>query len=216
MKVGKKVFVFFGGAASPPGEISLTVKLPVSYEMALTLPYMSPAGHGLWKGGWAALRQSDGDDIDLETIRGWIVQSYRAVATKKLVKQLDAPGVAWRECDAARGRASGSTRSWRRWPIRTAGGWSTCCARGRGRPASWRARRRPRAAGHEPASAHPAPLAAWSRSSILTSMRGCGSTRLRAEAMDRAEGVAGRDRADVGRAARGRSRRTWRDRGLLA
>ena len=90
MKVGKKVFVFFGGAASPPGELSLTVKLPVSYEMALTLPYMSPAGHGLWKGGWAALRQRDGDEIDLETISGWIVQSYRAVATKKLVKQLDA------------------------------------------------------------------------------------------------------------------------------
>jgi hypothetical protein len=84
------VFVFFGGAASPPGEFSLTVKLPVSYEMALTLPYMSPAGHGLWKGGWAALRQHDGDDIDLETIRGWIVQSYRAVAPKKLVKLADA------------------------------------------------------------------------------------------------------------------------------
>jgi predicted DNA-binding protein (MmcQ/YjbR family) len=89
MKVGKKVFVFFGGAASPPGELSLTVKLPVSYEMALTLPFMSPAGHGLWKGGWAALRQHDGDDIDLATIRGWIVQSYRAVAPKKLVKQYD-------------------------------------------------------------------------------------------------------------------------------
>ena len=90
MKVGKKVFVFFGGAASPPGELSLTVKLPVSYEMALTLPYMSPAGHGLWKGGWAALRQHDGDAIDLATIRGWIDQSYRAVAPRKLVKQLDA------------------------------------------------------------------------------------------------------------------------------
>jgi predicted DNA-binding protein (MmcQ/YjbR family) len=90
MKVGKKVFVFFGGAASPSGELSLTVKLPISYEMALTLPFMSPAGHGLWKGGWAALRQRDGDDIDLETIRAWIVQSYRAVAPKKLVKQFDA------------------------------------------------------------------------------------------------------------------------------
>jgi predicted DNA-binding protein (MmcQ/YjbR family) len=90
MKVGKKVFVFFGGAASPPGELSLTVKLPVSYEMALTLPYVSPAGHGLWKGGWAALRQRDGDAIDLATIRGWIHQSYRAVAPKKLVKQLEA------------------------------------------------------------------------------------------------------------------------------
>ena len=90
MKVGKKVFVFFGGAASAPGELSLTVKLPISYEMALTLPFMSPAGHGLWKGGWARLQQHDGDDIDLETIRGWIVQSYRAVAPKKLVRLYDA------------------------------------------------------------------------------------------------------------------------------
>ena len=69
---------------------ALTVKLPVSYEMALTLPYMSPAGHGLWKGGWAALRQRDGDEVDIETIKGWIVQSYRAVATRKMVKLLDA------------------------------------------------------------------------------------------------------------------------------
>ena len=89
MKVGKKIFVFFGGAASPPGELSMTIKLPISYEMALTLPYMSPAGHSLWKGGWAALRQRDGDEIDVETIKGWIVQSYRAVAPKKLLKQLE-------------------------------------------------------------------------------------------------------------------------------
>lgn len=90
MKVGKKVFVFFGGAASPPDELSVTVKLPVSYEMALTLSYMKPAGHGLWKGGWAQLRQKSGDQIELETIEGWILQSYRAVAPKKLVRQLDA------------------------------------------------------------------------------------------------------------------------------
>jgi predicted DNA-binding protein (MmcQ/YjbR family) len=89
LKVGKKVFVFFGGAASAPDVLSITVKLPVSYEMALTLPFMRPAGHGLWKGGWAQLRQATGDDIDLETIQGWIVQSYRAVAPKKLSKRLD-------------------------------------------------------------------------------------------------------------------------------
>jgi predicted DNA-binding protein (MmcQ/YjbR family) len=94
MKVGAKIFVFFGGAASPPGELSVTVKLPISYEMALTLPCVSPAGHGLWKGGWAALRQRDGDDFDLPTIKGWIDQSYRAVATKKLVKLLDAAAAA--------------------------------------------------------------------------------------------------------------------------
>jgi len=90
LKVGKKVFVFFGGAAAAPDTLSITVKLPISYEMALTLPYMSPAGHGLWKGGWARLSQVSGDDIDLETIKGWILQSYRAVAPKKLAQRIDA------------------------------------------------------------------------------------------------------------------------------
>ncbi len=90
MKVGQKIFVFFGGAASPDHVLTVTVKLPVSYEMALTLPYMTPAGHGLGRAGWAHLRQESGDDIDLDTIRAWIAQSYRAVAPKKLVKQLEA------------------------------------------------------------------------------------------------------------------------------
>ncbi|MFI4934844.1 MAG: MmcQ/YjbR family DNA-binding protein [Caulobacterales bacterium] len=89
LKVGKKVFVFFGGAAGAPGELSVTVKLPISGEMALTLPYVTGAGHGLWKGGWVNARQRAGDDIDLETIRAWIVQSYRAVAPKKLSRRLD-------------------------------------------------------------------------------------------------------------------------------
>jgi predicted DNA-binding protein (MmcQ/YjbR family) len=84
LKVGKKVFVFFGGAAGQPDELSVTVKLPISYEMALTLPYVSPAGHGLWKGGWATLSQRTGEDFDLDMVRAWIVQSYRAVAPKKL------------------------------------------------------------------------------------------------------------------------------------
>jgi len=89
LKVGKKVFVFFGGAAGAPDELSMTVKLPISYEMALTLPYVSPAGHGLWKGGWANIRQTDGEEIDLETLKGWIAQSYRAVAPKKLSRLLE-------------------------------------------------------------------------------------------------------------------------------
>ena len=90
-KVGKKVFVFFGGDAAPPDQLSLTVKLPISSEMALTLPYVSRAGHGLGKAGWVHVSQTTGDDIDIETLRGWIAQSYRAVAPVKLIKQLDAP-----------------------------------------------------------------------------------------------------------------------------
>ena len=53
--------------------------------MALTLPYVSPAGHGLWKGGWANVRQGDDETIDVDSLKAWIAQSYRAVASKKLV-----------------------------------------------------------------------------------------------------------------------------------
>jgi predicted DNA-binding protein (MmcQ/YjbR family) len=89
LKVGKKIFVFFGGAASPRDELSVTVKLPISAEMALTLPYVAPAGHGLGSSGWVNLRQSSGDEIELETIKAWILQSYRAIAPKRLAKLLD-------------------------------------------------------------------------------------------------------------------------------
>jgi predicted DNA-binding protein (MmcQ/YjbR family) len=89
LKVGKKIFVFFGGAASAEDELSVTVKLPISADMSLTLPYMSPAGHGLGASGWVSLRQHSGDEFELETIKAWILQSYRAVAPKKLTKLLD-------------------------------------------------------------------------------------------------------------------------------
>jgi predicted DNA-binding protein (MmcQ/YjbR family) len=91
MKVGKKVFVFFGGKASADDCLSITVKLPVSAEMVLaTLPFFTPAGHGLGKAGWVHATIRDGEDIDLDSFRAWIDQSYRAVATKTLIKQLDA------------------------------------------------------------------------------------------------------------------------------
>ena len=95
MKVGRKVFVFFGGAASAEDCLSVTVKLPVSAEMVLeTLPYFEPAGHGLGRAGWCHAVLKEGEAIDMDSFRAWIDQSYRAVATKTLVRQLDLRGAA--------------------------------------------------------------------------------------------------------------------------
>jgi predicted DNA-binding protein (MmcQ/YjbR family) len=88
LKVGKKIFVFFGGAAGPKDTMSVTVKLPISAEMALTLPDTKPAGHGLGKAGWIQMHRKTGEDIDIDLIQGWIVQSYKAVAPKKFAKLL--------------------------------------------------------------------------------------------------------------------------------
>ncbi|HEV7694535.1 MAG TPA: MmcQ/YjbR family DNA-binding protein [Hyphomonadaceae bacterium] len=88
VKVKGKMFATFGGEIGDPKEMSMTVKLPVSGEMALTLPWVESTGYGLGKSGWVTARVLAAKDIDLETMKGWIGQSYRAVAPKGLVKGL--------------------------------------------------------------------------------------------------------------------------------
>ena len=84
VKVGKKIFVFLG-------EEGFSVKLPESAEEALSLPGAEPTGYGLGKAGWVSVRFGGHDDDDpVDLYCDWIDESYRAVATKTLVKQLDA------------------------------------------------------------------------------------------------------------------------------
>ena len=85
LKVNGKIFADFGGR---DGEFSMGVKLPVSSEMALTLAWVEPSGYGLAKSGWVTARLKSGANFDIDTMKGWIAQSYRAVAPKKLVKLL--------------------------------------------------------------------------------------------------------------------------------
>jgi predicted DNA-binding protein (MmcQ/YjbR family) len=85
-KVGKKIFAFL--ASDDDG--SLGVKLPVSGGFALTLPCAKPMAYGLGKHGWITLRLADPSAPDVALLRDWVTESYRAVATKTLVKGLDA------------------------------------------------------------------------------------------------------------------------------
>lgn len=88
VKVRGKMFATFGGEAGNPKEFSMSVKLPVSSEMALTLSWVEPTGYGLGKSGWVTARVKSGSDFDIETMTGWIIQSYRAVAPRALGKTL--------------------------------------------------------------------------------------------------------------------------------
>lgn len=88
-KVNKKVFVFFDGDQRPETGLSLGVKLPVSGEDVLNLPFAEPMGYGLGKSGWVTARFQPDDTLPLDMLRGWIEESYRAVAPRKLVAQLD-------------------------------------------------------------------------------------------------------------------------------
>jgi predicted DNA-binding protein (MmcQ/YjbR family) len=88
LKVKGKTFATFGGEEGGHKEFSMSVKLPISSEMALTLSWVEPTGYGLGKSGWVTARLKPGSDFDLETMKGWIDQSYRAIAPKTLVKTL--------------------------------------------------------------------------------------------------------------------------------
>jgi predicted DNA-binding protein (MmcQ/YjbR family) len=88
MKVKKKVFIFLGN--NEAGGLSLSVKLPHGGREALLLPFATPTGYGLGKSGWVSASFAPGDKPPLTILCEWIDESYRAVATKTLVKQLDA------------------------------------------------------------------------------------------------------------------------------
>lgn len=89
-KVGTKVFVFFGQPDNPGGP-HMTVKLRESHAEAIGAPGASETGYGLGKAGWVTLRLGAGCP-PLGVLTDWIEESYRIVATKKLVAELEARG----------------------------------------------------------------------------------------------------------------------------
>ncbi len=88
-KVGKKVFVFFGRSQPDEPRLTLAVKLPHSGLQALDQSFTEPTGYGLGKSGWVSATFTVGDRPKMELLRAWVLESYRAVAPKKLLKEVD-------------------------------------------------------------------------------------------------------------------------------
>ncbi|HET7745511.1 MAG TPA: MmcQ/YjbR family DNA-binding protein [Gaiellaceae bacterium] len=88
VKVRGKVFVFLGTGSST----RMTVKLDESHGHALSIAGAEPTGYGLGKAGWVTVPlQAKG--VGRAVVRDWIEESYRIVAPKRLVEQLDASGL---------------------------------------------------------------------------------------------------------------------------
>lgn len=85
VKVNKKVFVFLGGEE----RLSLSTKLPESRDAAMTMAFTNPTGYGLGRGGWVTSSFDAKDSPPVDILCDWIEESYRAVAPKKLVAELD-------------------------------------------------------------------------------------------------------------------------------
>ncbi|MEZ6004056.1 MAG: MmcQ/YjbR family DNA-binding protein [Planctomycetota bacterium] len=88
VKVRKKIFVFVD--AHGRGGVRLTVKLPESEASALDLPGAESTGYGLGKHGWVSLNCEAGEMPAMDLLEGYVLESYRAVAPKTLIKQLGA------------------------------------------------------------------------------------------------------------------------------
>ena len=86
-KVGKKVFAFLGtDDGDDPG---MSVKLRESHEQALLSPGAEPTGYGLGDAGWVTIPFAGAPPLPV--LRDWVEESYRIVAPKRLVAELDGP-----------------------------------------------------------------------------------------------------------------------------
>jgi predicted DNA-binding protein (MmcQ/YjbR family) len=86
IKVKGKAFVFL---AADDDTFSMSAKLPASAGVALKLPFASPTEYGLGKSGWVTARLPRKGRLPVDILKLWIDESYRAIAPKKLVAQLE-------------------------------------------------------------------------------------------------------------------------------
>lgn len=90
IKVKGKIFVSTY-LDEPTGVLSMSFKLPVSNTMALTLPFAEPTRYGLAKSGWVTVKFGMDDDVPVEMLLEWMDESFRAVAPKRVVAQMESP-----------------------------------------------------------------------------------------------------------------------------
>lgn len=90
IKVNKKVFVFLGtdDDSYPPG-ITLKLTNPEAHAHALTAPGAEPAGYGLGKAGWVRVPLAEKGAPAAELLCDWTEESYRVIAPKRLIAELD-------------------------------------------------------------------------------------------------------------------------------
>ncbi|HEU0245766.1 MAG TPA: MmcQ/YjbR family DNA-binding protein [Gaiellaceae bacterium] len=85
VKVRGKIFVFLGSASSR----RMTVKLEESHAHALSIDGAAPTGYGLGASGWVTVPLR-ADGITIALLRDWVEESYRIVAPKRLLAEIDA------------------------------------------------------------------------------------------------------------------------------
>jgi hypothetical protein len=106
LAVRNKTFAYLSAEGEP---LSISCKLPLTGQMALTLPFASPTGYGLGKSGWVTATFGPKEAPPLDLLQDWIDESYRVQAPKRLVATL--PGDPRRQPASRRRVAVGGRKS---------------------------------------------------------------------------------------------------------
>ncbi|MDQ0717640.1 putative DNA-binding protein (MmcQ/YjbR family) [Streptomyces luteogriseus] len=89
-KVNKKVFVFLGVQdGSYPLGVTVKLKDETAHAHALACPGAEPAGYGLGKAGWVSIPLEQQGAPVAEVLCDWVEESYRVIAPKRLIVELD-------------------------------------------------------------------------------------------------------------------------------
>jgi hypothetical protein len=88
----RKMFFVFGDRKEEPGHLTMIMKLPVSAGMIQDLYFVQESKGWFRQHNWVIARFGPDDDImaEIETLKGWLVQSYCAITPKKLARQVAA------------------------------------------------------------------------------------------------------------------------------
>ncbi|MCM2579997.1 MmcQ/YjbR family DNA-binding protein [Streptomyces meridianus] len=90
VKVNRKVFVFLGsGDSTRPPLITVKLRDEAVHAHALTVAGAEPAGYGLGRSGWVSVPLTGGGTPAGELLCEWVEESYRVIAPKRLVADLD-------------------------------------------------------------------------------------------------------------------------------
>ncbi len=89
-KVNKKVFVFLGVQdGSYPLGVTVKLRDETAHAHALSSPGAEPAGYGLGKAGWVSVPLEPQGAPAAEMLCDWVEESYRVIAPKRLIAELD-------------------------------------------------------------------------------------------------------------------------------
>ena len=79
LAVNDKTFAYLSAPGDPP---HVSMKLPLSCSIALSLPGSEPTAYGLGKSGWVSMSFDTGAVPPVELLESWLDESYRAQARR--------------------------------------------------------------------------------------------------------------------------------------